>query len=93
MIKVTFNLEVTGKPSHDAVFTGVVVLGNMAEYSVQLSDPDQSGVYTGSVWVPRGVERRVGIDQRIDGINDVVKGFGYIKFFEDKGFTAAVSFP
>lgn len=56
-VTVTFELAVSNRPPPGARFFGDVVLGMMTEAETEITNPNGTGVYTGSVQVTQGVER------------------------------------
>ena len=62
----------------------------MVEAEAELTDPNGTGTYTGSVRVESGVERAVGIVVRYDGLSNLVDDFGLVRFDRDRAFSSSV---
>ena len=94
---LSFELEVECDPPANAAFFGFIPAEG--GISAQLTDPDEDGVYTGSVNVPKfppgpappGTEP-VSLPVQIVQVRGVIKDFGEVKIDGDKTFEAAVSF-
>ncbi len=87
-VTASFELTVEGDPPAGTTFFGEVGLGTRGK-SVQLTDPDGDGVYTGSLKVERGTQRGAWIEQ---GTGRLIKDFGLVTFDADKTFSASISF-
>jgi LPXTG-motif cell wall-anchored protein len=87
-VTVYFELTVEGEPPAGTTFFGEAGLGTRGE-SVQFTDPDSDGVYTGSLKVKQGTQRGAWIEQ---GTGRVIKDFGLVTFDEDKTFSSSISF-
>lgn len=106
-VTLDFELTVEGEPPADAAFFGMagVDLGDIwLDESVQLTDPDGDGMYTGSidvpagrpvtVWITQGTGTREGHNGPLPGEPfTMIKHFGTKTLFEDATFRASVSFP
>lgn len=101
-----FELTVEGEPPPGTVFFGVAAITGFGpdSASVQLTDPDGDGTYTGSVEVPRGAQRGVFVEQG-SGVEEnplgfrypgepssVVEDYGIVTFDGDKVFSTSASF-
>jgi LPXTG-motif cell wall-anchored protein len=99
---LAFELTVEGDPPADASFLGFIPAEG--GFRAPLADPDENGVYTGSVEVPKfapggppePVSLPVQIVQTQPGAyhsrDTVLKHFGEVLIDEDKTFSASVSF-
>jgi LPXTG-motif cell wall-anchored protein len=106
-VTLDFELTVEGEPPADAAFCGIagVDLGDIwLDGSVQLTDPNGDGMYTGSIgvpagrpvtlWIAQGTGTREGHNGPLPGEPfTVIKHFGTKTFFEDATFRANVFFP
>lgn len=90
MVRAKFELAVVGRPRRRTRIFGHVVRGMMVEEEVELTDPDGTGTFTGSVRVEYGVERAVGVVVRYDGLSDLVEDFGLVEFDRDRTFFSSV---
>lgn len=99
---LAFELTVEGDPPTDASFLGFIPAEG--GFRAPLADPDENGVYTGSVEVPKfapggppePVSLPVQLVQTQPGAyhsrDTVLKHFGEVLIDEDKTFSASVSF-
>ncbi len=106
-VTLDFELTVKGEPPANATFfgmAGVDLADIWLDESVQLADPDDDGVYTGSIDVPAGrpitvwITQGTGTRESHSGTAPgepftVIKHFGTKTFYEDATFKANVSFP